>query len=247
LNVGKLCPSNRRNAIAATQISLNTADIAFGAPAKGAALFAVPIAAPGDASIAGPNSDRAPGSFSRILCGYFQNGCAGSIGVIISLASPDREPASGARMINVSLETVIVQASTDSAAGESICVSSARRGGATLFSFASDEFHGAMLSVDAELGYRLARNSNLRRLTGDAAVATFSINIVSPSTRFLEPSSTGLMAMVLLAPGIFAYKQGAAQGAWRAQQQLDTPQLPAPEPENMWDRLSGKMALLLGR
>jgi hypothetical protein len=115
----------RRNVIAASGTSLNNADAAFGGLAKGPALFAVPI------------TERAPGSISKILCGYFQDGSAGSSGVILSLSSPDLEAISGARMINVSLEKVVVQISADPVTGKDVCVSSAVDG-AKLFSIPSD-------------------------------------------------------------------------------------------------------------
>jgi hypothetical protein len=206
VTAGTLCPE-RRNAIAAVRTTLNNADADFGGLTKGAALFAVPIAA--------PNAGRVTGNFSRILCGYFHGGRANSSGVIIGLAGPDLDAGSGARIINVSLETVIVEPSAESVTGKYISVSSVR-GGATLLSFGRDAFNGAMLSVNAELGYRLASNSNLRRLSGGVTQSAFSINIVSSSARFLEPSPTGLLATVLLAPGILAFKQGLALGAWRA-------------------------------
>jgi hypothetical protein len=223
----------RRNVIAASGTSLNNADAAFGGLAKGPALFAVPI------------TERAPGSISKILCGYFQDGSAGSSGVILSLSSPDLEAISGARMINVSLEKVVVQISADPVTGKDVCVSSAVDG-ARLFSIPSDVFSQAMLSVDAELGYRLASNSNLRRLSGGVSEAAFSIKIVSSSAPFLEPSSIGLLAIVLLAPGIFAFKQGSAFGTWRGPDQVSH-RLPAAQPENIWERPSAKMGIVLER
>src|SRR5580658_622003 len=222
----------RRNAIAARGTSLNNADTAFGGLAKGPALFAVPI------------TERAPSSFSKILCCYFQDGRAGSSGVIISLSGPDLEAVSAARMVNVSLEKVVVQISADSVTGKDVCVSSALDG-AKLFSIPSDVFSDAMLSVDAELGYRLASNSNLRRLSG-VSEAAFSIKIVSSSASFLEPSSIGLLAIVLLAPGIFAFKQGSAFGTWRGPDQVNH-RLPAANPENIWERPSAKMGIVLER
>jgi hypothetical protein len=223
----------RRNAIAASGTSLNNADAAFGGLAKGPALFAVPI------------TERAPSSFSKILCGYSQDGNAGSSGVIISLSCPDREAISGARMVNVALEKVVVQISADSVTSKDVCVSSAVDG-AKLFSIPSDVFSDAMLSVDAELGYRLASNSNLRRLSGGASEGAFSIKIASSSSPFLEPSSIGLLAIVLLAPGIFAFKQGSACGAWRGPDQVN-PRLPAAQLENIWERTSAKMGIVLER
>src|SRR6202789_3327802 len=184
----------------------------------------------GPCSFCGPDQERAPRPFSRILCGYFQHGNVGSFCVIISLSSPDFEGSSGPRMVHAFLENVVVQHSDDSVPGHDVCVSSAL-GGAKLFSFASNAFRGAMLNVDAELGYGLAGNSNLRRLRG-ASAAAFSIKIVSSSARCLESASIGLLASVLLAPGIFAFQQGSAFGTWRTPVQL-IHHLPAAHPENM--------------
>jgi hypothetical protein len=221
----------RRTAIAAIATSLNNADAVFDGLTKGAALYAVPIV------------ERAPGGFSKILCGYFQRGPAGSAGDIISLSGPNPETGSGALTINVSLEKVIVQSPDDFASGGAVCVSSAR-GGAKLFSIASDVFSDAMLSVDAELGYRLARNSNLRRLRGGGSEAAFSINIVSAPN--LKPSSIGLLAIVLLAPGIFAFKQGSAFGTWRALDQVSLCDA-ASQPEHISERPSSKIGIVMGR
>jgi hypothetical protein len=208
----------RRNAIAAGRTALNHTYPAFGGSAKGPALFAVPI------------QERAHRTFSRILCGYFQHGNAGSCCVIISLSSPDFEATSGPRMVHVVLENVVAQNSDDYVPGHDVCVSSAL-GGAKLFSFPSNAFRGAMLSVDAELGYGLAGNSNLRRLRG-ASPAAFSIKIVCSSARCLESSSIGLLASVLLAPGIFAFQQGSAFGTWRTPVQL-IHHFPAAHAENI--------------
>jgi hypothetical protein len=139
-------PRQRRTAIASSGTSLNNSDATFGGLAKGAALFAVPIV------------KRAPSSFSKILCGYCRHGSAGASGVTISLASPELEGASGARVVNVSLEQVVVRNSADSVRGKAVCVSSAASG-AKLLSMPSDAFSDAVLDVDAELGYRLASNS----------------------------------------------------------------------------------------
>lgn len=133
-------------------------------------------------------------------------------------------------MVHAFLENVVVQNSDDSVPGHDVCVSSAL-GGAKLFSFPSNAFRGAMLSVDAELGYGLAGNSNLRRLRG-ASAAAFSIKIVSSSARCLESASIGLLASVLLAPGIFAFQQGSAFGTWRTPVQL-IHHLPAAHTENI--------------
>jgi hypothetical protein len=184
-----------------------------------------------------PIKERAHSSFSKILCGYFQGGSVGSSGVIISLSSPDFEAISGAPMINVSLENVVVHISADSVTGKDVCVSSAVDG-AKLFSIPSDVFSGAMLSVDAELGYRLASNSNLRRLSGGVCEAAFSIKIVSSSVPFLEPSSIGLLASVLLAPGIFAFKQKAQAAFGPAQHRQSDYQTDAKKSERRMARAS---------
>jgi hypothetical protein len=225
-------PRQRRTAIASSGTSLNNSDATFGGLAKGAALFAVPIV------------KRAPSSFSKILCGYCRHGSAGASGVTISLASPELEGASGARVVNVSLEQVVVRNSADSVRGKAVCVSSAASG-AKLLSMPSDAFSDAVLDVDAELGYRLASNSNLRRLRG-VSEAAFSINIVSASPPLREPSSIGLLAIVLLAPGIFAFKQGSAFGTWRGPYPVDH-RLAAAQPENIWERPSAKMGIALER
>lgn len=67
---------------------------------------------------------------------------------------------------------------------------------------------------------------------------------MSASPPLREPSSTGLLAIVLLAPGIFAFKQGSAFGTWRGPDPVNQ-RLTAAEPENIWERRSAKMGFAM--